>query len=162
VDVERAETQYKDREYRVDLDLVLHASAARVEAVLRDYNHYPLLDADILEAKVLERPDAVTVMLYTKLRACAGLFCRTVKRVERVQESAFELLAVAVEERSDVSGSTHTVLQTVSGGTRVQYRTAVVPKFWVAPIFGRSMMLRTLRESSLDLFRQIELRAQRD
>ena len=162
MDIERADTRYKDREYRVELDLVLHASPARVEAVLRDYGNYPSLNAEILEAKVLDRPDAATVMLYTKVRACSGLFCRTVKRVERVQESALELFAVAVEDQSDVTGQTHTVLQTVNSGTRVQYRTTVVPKFWVAPIFGRSMLLRTLRESSLDLFRQIEVRAQRD
>jgi hypothetical protein len=102
-------------------------------------------------------------MLYTKLRACSGLFCRTVQRVERVQESPFDLLAVVVPEQSDVvSGQSHTVLQTVEGGTRVHYRLTIVPKFWVPPLIGRTAMLRTLREVSLDLFRQIEARAQHD
>jgi hypothetical protein len=80
-----------------------------------------------------------------------------------VQESAFELLAVAVPEQSDVaSGQSHTVLQTIEGGTRVRYRLTVVPKFWVPPFIGRTVMLRTLRDVSLDLFRQIEVRAQHD
>jgi hypothetical protein len=163
MDVERANAQYKDREYRIELDLVLHEPAARIEAVLRDYASYPSLDAGILESKVLSRPDATTVMLYTKLRACSGLFCRTVQRVERVQESPFELLAVAVPEQSDVvSGQSHTVLQTVAGGTRVSYRLTILPKFWVPPFIGRAVMLRTLREVSLNLFRQVEVRAQHD
>jgi hypothetical protein len=163
MEVERADTQFKDREYRIELDLVLHEPAARVQAVLRDYVSYPSLGAGILEAKVLSRPDESTVMLYTKLRACSGLFCRTVQRVERVQESAFELLAIAVPEQSDVaSGQSHTVLQTIEGGTRVRYRLTVVPKFWVPPFIGRTVMLRTLRDVSLDLFRQIEVRAQHD
>ena len=163
MEVERADTQFKDREYRIELDLVLHEPAERIEAVLRDYISYPSLDAGILEAKILDRPDAATVMLYTKLRACSGLFCRTVQRVERVQESAFELIAVVVPEQSDVaSGQSHTVLQTIEGGTRVRYRLSVVPKFWVPPFGGRAMMLHTLREVSLDLFRQIEARAQHD
>lgn len=163
MEVERADTRYKDREYRIELDLVLHEPAARIEAVLRDYLSYPSLGAGILESKILSRPDDATVMLYTKLRACSGLFCRTVQRVERVQESPFDLLAVVVPEQSDVvSGQSHTVLQTVEGGTRVHYRLTIVPKFWVPPLIGRTAMLRTLREVSLDLFRQIEARAQHD
>jgi hypothetical protein len=118
------------------------------------------LDTSILESKVLNRPDEATAMLYTKLRACSGPFCRTVKRVERVHESAFELLAVVVPEESDVlSGRTHTVLQTLDGHTRVRYQTTVSPKFWVPSIIGRPLMLRTLREASLDLFRRVEARA---
>jgi hypothetical protein len=160
LEIERAVSEYANHEYRVELDLVLHASPARVEAILRDYDNYPALDASILESKILSRPDAMTVLLYTKLRACSGVFCRTVKRVERVQESPLELLAVVVPAQSDVlSGRTHTVLQTLDGRTRVRYQTSVAPKFWVPGFIGRPLMLRTLREASLDLFRHIETRA---
>ncbi len=160
IEVERADSHYKDREYRVELQLVLDAPAERVEAVLRDYANYPQLDNRILESNVLSRPDAATAMLYTKLRACSGLFCRTVKRVERVHESKFELLAVVVPEQSEVvSGRTHTLLQSVEGRTRVRYQTDVTPKFWVPGLIGRPLMLRTLREASLELFRHVEVRA---
>lgn len=160
MEIARADARYEGREYRVDLELVLDATPERVEAVLRDYANYPSLDTSILESKVLSRPDAATAMLFTKLRACSGVFCRTVKRVERVQEGAFELLAVVVPEQSDVvSGRTHTVLQNFEGHTRVRYQTSVSPKFWVPGLIGRPLMLRTLRESSLDLFRSVEARA---
>jgi hypothetical protein len=160
-EVERADARYQDKEFRVELELVLNAPADRIEAVLRDYASYPSLDASILEARVLDRPSADTAMLYTKLRACSGgLFCRTVNRVERVQESSMDLLAVVVPERSDVlSGSTHTQLQTVAGGTRIRYTTSVAPKFWLPGFLARPLMLRTLREASLDLFRKVEIRA---
>ncbi len=160
LEIVRADTQYKDHEYRVELELVLSSTPERIEAVLRDYANYPALDNSILESKVLSRPDAATAMLYTKLRACSGVFCRTVRRVERVHESAFELLAVVVPDQSEVvSGRTHTVLQTLNGRTRVRYQTSVVPKFWVPGFVGRPLMLRTLREASLDLFRHVEARA---
>jgi hypothetical protein len=160
MEISKADARYQDREYRVELDLILDATPEQVQAVLRDYANYPGLDTSILESKVLSRPDAATVMLYTKLRACSGLFCRTVKRVERVHESAFELLAVVEPEQSDVlSGRTHTVLQTLDGHTRVRYQTSVSPKFWVPGLIGRPLMLRTLREASLDLFRRVEARA---
>jgi len=160
MDIERAEAIYKDREYRVELTLVIHAPVASVTAVLRDYANYPTLDASILDAKVLSRPAANQVVLYTKLRACSGLFCRTVNRVERVHEGELELLAEVVPEQSDVvSGRTHTAIQESNGYTRVSYRTAVVPRFWVPSFIGRPLMLRKLRETSLDLFRHIEARA---
>lgn len=159
-EVLHAEAHYQDKEYRVELDLILNAPAQQVESVLRDYDSYPMLDAGILESRVAERVDAETVLLYTKLRACAGVFCRTVKRVERVQERPFELLAMVIPEQSDVvSGSTHTVLQTMESKTRVRYRTSVAPKFWVPTFIGRPLMLRTLREASIDLFRNVEARA---
>lgn len=160
LEITHADAQYKEHEYRVDLDLILNASPERVQAVLRDYVNYPALDASILEANVISRPAVATIMLYTKLRACSGLFCRTVKRVEQVHESAFELMAVVIPEQSEVvSGSTHTVLQTLNGRTRVRYQSSVVPKFWVPGFVGRPLMLRTLREASLDLFRHVEERA---
>lgn len=160
LDVVRAETHYQDREYRVELEVVLNAPVDRVEAVLRDYANYPKLEANILEATVLSRPDAFSVLLYTKLRACSGLFCRTVKRVERVQERALELSAVVLPEQSDVvAGHTHTVLQAFDGRTRIRYQTGVTPKFWVPSFIGRPLLLRTLREASIDMFRHVEVRA---
>lgn len=160
LEIVRAESTYHDREYRVVLELVLQAPTHKVQSVLRDYANYPSLDASILESKVLSRPDANTAMLYTRLRACSGLFCRTVKRVERVEESPLQLLAVVAPEQSDViSGSTRTVLVSSNEITRVFYQTSVVPKFWVPSLVGRPLMLRTLREASLDLFRHVETRA---
>lgn len=161
-EVLHAEARYQDKEYRVELDLILNAPPLRVEAVLRNYDGYPSLDASILESRVLNRIDAETVLLYTKLRACAGVFCRTVDRVERVQERAFELLAMVIPDKSDVvAGSTHTVIQTMESQTRVRYSTSVSPKFWVPALIGRPLMLRTLREASLDLFRNVETQAQK-
>ena len=160
LEVVRADAHFQDKEFRVELEAVLDAPIERVQQVLRDYDNYPQLDESILESKVIERIDAATLLLYTKLRACAGVFCRTVRRIERVQENNFELLATVVPEDSEVtSGRTHTVLQTIDGRTRVRYLSSFAPKFWVPSFIGRPLMLRTLREASLDLFRQVERRA---
>jgi hypothetical protein len=161
-EIEHAEAHYRDHEYRVELSIVLDASPERIESILRDYASYPALDNSILEAKVLSRPSLDAVILFTKLRGCSGLFCRTVNRVERVEQEPLGLTATVIPEQSDViSGRTHTVLQTLNGRTRVHYQTSVVPKFWVPGLIGRPLMLRTLREASLDLFRHVEARAKR-
>ena len=156
----RVEALYQDKEFQVTLELVLDAPAARIEEVLRDYAAYPQLDAGILASQVRARPDAHSVVLFTKLRACSGPFCRTVQRVERVVESPMELRAEAIPAESDVLlGITETRLQPQGNRTLVSYRTRLTPKFWVPGLIGRPLMLRTLRESSLNLFRSIEARA---
>ena len=160
MEVESAEANFEHHEYHIELSLLIDAPAARVEAVLRDYADYPSLDASILDAKVLERIDPSTILLYTKLHACSGPFCRTVNRVERVDERPLELIAVVVPEQSDVSfGRTETTLTPVAEQTRVHYDTRVTPKFWVPFLIGRPLMLRTLEDASIRLFRGVEARA---
>ena len=100
--IEHSETRYADRRYQCDLNVRLDAPLEKVEAVLRDYEKYPALDARILEARVIDRPAPNVAMLETKLRVCMGWFCRNVNRVERVEESQHALAASADPSRSDV------------------------------------------------------------
>jgi hypothetical protein len=101
------------------------------------------------------------VILQTTVRMCFGPFCRNVRRVERVEEAAGGLAAVSDPQRSDVTVcETNTTLEVVTAGTRVSYRTRIVPAFWIPPLVGRRWMLNTLQEASIDLFRHVELRAQ--
>lgn len=160
-EIERVETKFQDKQYHLALTMLLDAPADRVASVLRDYPNYPNLDPRILEAKVLahESPDAV--LLYTKLHACFSFFCRNVKRVERVEESADDLHArVVPQQDSDVvSGETRTEWSQVGDRTRITYTTAIAPGFWIPAFIGRPIMLRTLREASIDLFRNVERQA---
>jgi hypothetical protein len=160
-EVERSETRYSDRQYQYDLVVTLDAAPERVESVLRDYENYPSLDARILAAHVLERPEADVAILETKLRACFGPFCRTVKRIERVEESPHLLFAVTDPERSDVeSGETRTELSGAGEGrTRVIYRIRIIPGFWVPAWGGRRWLLNTLEDATERLFRNVEDKA---
>jgi hypothetical protein len=118
------------------------------------------LDNRILEATVLSRPEPNVVLLATKLRACSGIFCRTVQRVERVNETPLSLFATVLPAQSDVlAGNTRTLLRAEKGKTRVDYDSIVQPNFWVPWFIGRPLMLRTLREASLQLFERVEKRA---
>jgi hypothetical protein len=63
-------------------------------------------------------------------------------------------------DRSDLlAGTTHTVLTAEGSRTRIAYMTELSPNFWVPSLFGRSLMLRTLREASIELFRNVERQA---
>jgi hypothetical protein len=161
-EVEHSETRYANRRYQCELSVRLDAPPDEVEAVLRDYEHYPSLNAHILQARVLERPQPNVVMLETTLRVCMGVFfCRNVTRVERVEESQHGLAAKADPSRSDVKfGETHTQLTPDErGGTLVTYRTSITPGFWVPAVIGRRWMLRTLEAATGDLFMNVEQKA---
>ncbi|MGH8177073.1 MAG: SRPBCC family protein, partial [Steroidobacter sp.] len=159
--VEHRDTRYVDKQYQCELTVTIDAPLDRVEAVLRDYEQYPELDPRILQAHVLERPEANVAMLQTTLRACFGPFCRNVNRIERVEESPGVLAATTDATRSDVKfGETRTALERIdSGSTRVTYRTTIMPGFWIPAFAGRRWMLRTLEDASSNLFMNVEAKA---
>jgi len=160
VEIERADAAFADKRYSFELVATLEAPIDKVEAILRDYANYPTLDSRILEAKVLERPSPNEVMLFTSLRACFGPFCRNVKRTEKVQEEVHELRATTMPEKSDIAyGETYTQLSNAGKRTRVIYRTAISPDFWIPRFVGRRVMLNTLRDATLNLFGNVEKQA---
>ncbi len=160
-EIERSETSYANRRYQCDLSIRLDAPVDKVEAVMRDYDMYPALDARILQARVIGRPAPNVKMLETTLRMCLGWFCRNVHRIERVEESPHALLATADPKRSDVKfGETHLQLTPGEhGSTQVTYSTSITPGFWIPSVIGRRWMLRTLEDASTDLFMNVEMRA---
>jgi Polyketide cyclase / dehydrase and lipid transport len=157
-EIEHSKASYADRKYQYELRVRLDAPPERVEAVLRDYEHYPQLDTRILEARIVERPAENVTLLETKVRACFGWFCRNVKRVERVEESAGALAAITDPARSDVRfGETHTSVSAAGeGSTLVSYRTSITPGFWIPSFVGRRWMLSTLANATSDLFMNVE------
>jgi hypothetical protein len=160
--VEHRAVQFADRHYRFELVVTLDAPPDKVQAVLRDYEHYPDLDDRILSAKVIARPSSNVALLQTLLRACFGPFCRNVHRIERVTESRYALAAVSDPKRSDVKfGESYTALSPVDQDhSRVSYRTDIVPDFWIPSLVGRRFMLKTLEDATTTLFRNVERKAQ--
>ena len=158
--LEQVSTRYEAGEYRLALTATLAAPLQQVEAVLRDYARYPELDARILEARIVRVTAPGQLQLFTRIHVCVSILCRNVERTEQVEEHAGELLATIIADRSDAErGATHTVLSADGVLTRVHYTTYIVPKFWVPALFGRSLMLRTLRDGTLALFQHVEQRA---
>ena len=161
LNIERSEARYASKHYEYEFVATLDAPVDRVEAVLRDYTSYTDLDPRILDARVIGRPNDYSIWLETIVRACMGPFCRNVRRIELVEESPLSLTARADASRSDVKfGETTVMLSVADGRTRVSYRTSIVPDFWIPPFPGRRWMLQTLEDSTIDLFRGIEQRAQ--
>ena len=162
LDVERLDVELRDDRYIVEFVAKLDAPTEAVHAVLTDYDAYPTLDPRIQESRVLGRDRLNSVRLYTRMRGCLGtLMCRTMQRVEEIQELPDQLLATAILDQSDVRfGVTRSQWQSTEHGTEVIYRLEIMPKFWIPPLFGRRLMISTLRAGTLELFTNVEKAAQ--
>jgi hypothetical protein len=158
--LERLESRFNDGAYHVMLVALLDASPAAIGSVLKDYEDYPRLDPRIRTSERIGTARGGEVLLRTLLRACEGIFCRDVTRIEWVEEEPDSLTATVVSQGSDVRwGTTHTRWQAYGTGTRVSYEADFQPDFWVPAIIGRRFAARGLRDSTLELFRNIEARA---
>ena len=158
LDVERLDVDFRGDRYVVEFVAQLNVPAEAVHAVLTDYDAYPALDPRIQESRVLGRDGDHSVRLYTRMRGCLGtLLCRTMQRVEDIQEMPDELLATAILDQSDVRfGVTRSQWQAKENGTQVVYRLEIMPKFWIPPLFGPRLMVRTLRAGTIELFTNVE------
>lgn len=163
IEVEKLDVSYQRDRYVVVFSAQLAAPAAAVGAVLKDYDQYPELDPRITESRVLSRERISRVRLFTRMRGCLGsLMCRSMQRVEEIEEQPDELLATAVLAESDVRfGVTRSHWIANRGGTALTYRLEIMPKFWIPALFGRRLMIKTLREGTLSLFTNVESAAQR-
>ncbi len=162
LNVERLEVNFREDRYVVEFVAQLDAPAEAVHAVLTDYDAYPALDPRIQESRVLGRDRDHSLQLYTRMRGCLGtLLCRTMQRVEEIQEMPDELLATAILDQSDVRvGVTRSQWQATEQGTQVVYRLEIMPKFWIPPLFGPRLMISTLRAGTIELFTNVEKEAQ--
>jgi hypothetical protein len=152
--VESLEASLSEGVYRVALVARVDAPVEDVAAVLTDYAAYRLLGPRIRASTVLPPDDQGSELVRTVVRACAGLFCRNVERREG------ELLATVVPERSELkSGLTRTTWQAADEATSVTYQAEFVPDFWVPSVIGRRYAVRALKNSTLQLFDNVEKRA---
>lgn len=162
IDVRTIDVRFENGLYKVIFVAELAAQPQAVGKVLTDYPHYPLLDQRIEDSHMVESTGGAPPRLYTKLRGCLNrLFCRSMVRVENLQQSPGELTATAIPGLSDVHTSvTHTNWQASEKGTRVTYSLELDPKFWVPAFYARRAMLETMRSGTVAMFTSVERVAQ--
>lgn len=150
-----------EREKRVWLEMVvaLEAPPPAVFAVITDYENLHRLHRRIRESRVLRRVDARTSDIYTLLRGCvAALFCRSIRRVERVTEHPpGELVAEVLPDESDLSyGAVRWRLEGDGEGSLLHYTTEIEPEFWVPHFFGDRLLASSLRRTTAQMIERVE------
>ncbi len=160
IEVLRADAACESGVFHIHFEALLAAPVARVAAVLGDYANFVKLDSRIRRVELLgSQPDGA-VLMRTRIRACAGVFCRTVERVERVEQVPGGQVAEVIPERSDMRrGVARTSWYQEGAGTVVRYEAEFEPDFWVPGFVAQRSGVRELRESTLRMFMSVEREA---
>ncbi len=159
---ERVEVGFEDGLYTVVIERSFNAPIAAVFHVITDYDNLEALDKHILESRRLEQTGDNTYLVYTRLRDCIAIFCKTIERVEEVHVlSMNEIVSTTDPERSDVEyGVNRWVLEETDDGTHLRYELSMKPDFWVPRFIGRAAVKRHLLKMSVNTLEEIERLAQ--
>ena len=163
-DVREVSVGHDNGVYHVRLEARLKARPLAVFAVITDYEHIHRLHRRIRESRVVRRVDARTAEVFTLLKGCvAAVFCRTIRRVERVTESPpSELRAEVLPEASDLkSGTVRWQLSPDGDATLLSYESDMEPDFWVPALMGDALMARSLRNTTTDMIARVEILAKK-
>jgi hypothetical protein len=161
VDVAREEDRY-----RVVADTHLAASPEAVYKVLLDFDgdRYQRISEIYKESSYLP-PDADgTPLVYTRVEGCLLRFCRSMRRVERLEVVTPQFIrSRTVPERSDFKYAlSEWTFAPEGNGTRLTYRMEMEPDFWLPPFVGPWFLKRTLMQGAPAAIDQIEHLAQQE
>ncbi len=161
LDVLGVKTVAESGQVRVELELVLDAPVERVIAVLTDYDRIHELHPRFRESRDLGMPAPGVTEVYTVFRGCVAVFCRTLRRVERLRRTAAGLVAEDVPGRGDfAAGRTEWRFSSEGEGrTRLDYRAMLEPDFFLPPLVGGRVLADLTRETTLEMLAAAERRA---
>jgi hypothetical protein len=148
-------------EYHITTEAVLHAPAESVRAVLTDYAHAYRLDPSITESALLPSQEAGVVRLRTRIQDCVAFYCVDLVSVADIKElPSGDLDVVVIPELSSFrSGTAEWHIQSRQGATRIRYELRLAPDFFIPPLIGHIIIIKTLRDQILTIFSRLECMA---
>ena len=146
--------------YHLVADTHLDAPPAAIYQVLLDFDHdrYRRISEIYKESSYLPPDNDGTPLVYTRVEGCLLFFCRSMRRVERLEVVTPSLIrSTAVPDRSDFKYSTSEwTLEPEAGGTKVTYQMDMEPSFWLPPFVGPWFLKRTLLNGAPSAVDKIE------
>ena len=154
-------TQHNDS-YQIQGVVHLDAAPSQVYAELIDFQRLPEINSSVRVSDVLEVINAHSQLVYTEIRDCVLIFCRTIKQVQRFTEpDPQDIVAVTVPGYGNVKrGMNAWHLQADGSGTRLSWTASCEPDFWVPPFIGPQTIEAKLRSQALESMQTIERLAQ--
>ena len=142
------------------LEVLIDAPRERLVAVLTDFGRIHELHRRMVTSRELGEVEPGVVEVYTELKGCVALFCRTIHRTERIRATPDGLLAQDVPGRGDFeSGVTRWSFSADGERTRLVYETTLRPAFWVPPLLGPMVLANTTRRTTIEMLAAAERRA---
>ncbi len=156
-------TRDHDR-YHLIADTHVDAPPIAIYDVLIDFDNdrYSRISDIYKESGYLAPDKDGTPLVYTRVEGCLLGFCRSMKRVERLEVVKPRFIrATVIPDRSDFKyAQAEWTLEPEGSGTRVIYRMDMEPDFWLPPYVGPWFLKRTLMHGGIDAVQHIETLAQ--
>ena len=129
-----------------------------VYAVLTDYAQLHRISNLVVASADIGVNEDGDRLVYTLNHGCLAMFCRSLKKVERLQAEPFALIITeALPARSDVAFShSEWRLKKEGRGTRLEYRLSTDINFWVPPVIGNFVLSRWLKKGATNAVQRIE------
>jgi len=158
--LDRVEITQDDGRYHVLANSFVNAPPSAVHTVLLNFDDdaYAEISEIYKESAYLEPDGDGTPIVFTHVEGCLLLFCRSMRRVERLEVVTPRLIRTrVVPDRSDFRyAMSEWVLEPESGGTRVTYSMTVQPDFELPPLVGPLFLRRFLLRGGVDAIDRIE------
>ncbi|HEX4871889.1 MAG TPA: SRPBCC family protein [Nevskiaceae bacterium] len=146
--------------YQIRLEARLAAPADAVYAVFTDFSRLGELNPSVRE--VDWQPQLDPPELTTRLRLCAGLFCRSLRQIQQMTlspgEAGGQIVARVDGSRSDLrSGEARWAFSACGEQhTCLRFEAELEPGFWIPPLLGPWIVQRQLHEEALTTSRGLE------
>lgn len=160
LEVDTAIVSHAGEAYEIAIDARLAAPPERVLEVLTDYARLPELHDRIVESRVLGHPAPDATEVFTRFQGCVLFICRTLARTEVIRRTAGGLEAQDVPGRSAFrEGHTRWIVMPDGTGSRISYRSRLVPDFWVPALLGPKFIGRSVKQMTLETLAAVEARS---
>ena len=153
---------YESGRYALEAEAYMDAPRESIFAVLMDYDRMGRLSSAYKEYGFLDPAPDGTPVVFTRMEGCVLVFCRSLRRVERLEGNAPGYIrTVMLPAESDFSyGISEWWLEPEAEGTRVVYHLELEPDFWVPPVIGPWLLQRRLARGGAAAVDRIERLAQ--
>ena len=161
-ELESVEIKYDGGRYKLVSESQLAAPIKAVFDVLIDYDKFNQISSVYRESGYTDPAPDGTPQVYTHIRGCILSFCKSIRRLERLEISPpFYIRATVLPEHSDFNFSvSQWDLESKDGGTYVTYSLEMEPAFWVPPVIGPWAIQRRLERDAQPALDRIERIAQ--
>lgn len=150
--------------YHLVAETHLAAPPEAIRQVLLDFDHdrYQRISEIYKESGYLPPDSDGTPIVYTRVEGCLLFFCRSLRRVERLEVATPNLIrTAALPDRSDFKYAvSEWHLDPEGDGTKLTYWMDLEPSFWLPPFVGPWFLKRTLLHGAPQAVDKIEELAQ--
>jgi hypothetical protein len=149
-EIQSLQVQREGPRYHVEMQVKLQAPAAAAYAAFAAPGSLPVINPAVQRVQVLQRADDEHARIYTEVRVCALLYCKTLHQVQDLRYAprpdGGDLHAEVLPGFSDFSyGRADWGFRPDGGATQLHFSAELEPAFWIPPLLGSWLVERSLR-----------------